>query len=51
MQSHGALKIIDKATQEVAGCTRFYGHDAQQASIHIGYTFYATRYWGKGLNH
>jgi RimJ/RimL family protein N-acetyltransferase len=51
MQSHGAFKIIDKATQEVAGSTRFYGHDEQQASIHIGYTFYATRYWGKGLNH
>jgi RimJ/RimL family protein N-acetyltransferase len=51
MQSQGAFKIIDKATNEVAGSTRFYGYDPQQDSIHIGYTFYATRYWGKGLNH
>lgn len=51
MQSHGAFKIIDKATQEVAGSTRFYEHDEQQDSICIGYTFYATRYWGKGLNY
>jgi RimJ/RimL family protein N-acetyltransferase len=51
MQSQGAFKIIDKTTGEVAGSTRFYGHDQQQDNIHIGYTFYATRYWGKGLNH
>jgi RimJ/RimL family protein N-acetyltransferase len=51
MQSHGAFKIIAKETNEVAGSTRFYGYDQQQDSIHIGYTFYATRYWGKGLNH
>jgi RimJ/RimL family protein N-acetyltransferase len=51
MQSHGAFKIIDKDSNEVAGSTRFYGYDPQQDSIHIGYTFYATQYWGKGLNH
>lgn len=46
----GALKIVDKATNAIAGSTRFYGYDAQDESILIGYTFYATRYWGKGLN-
>jgi RimJ/RimL family protein N-acetyltransferase len=51
MLSQGAFKIIDKATGQVAGSTRFYGYDQQQDSIHIGYTFYATQYWGKGLNH
>ncbi|UOQ52343.1 GNAT family N-acetyltransferase [Hymenobacter cellulosivorans] len=50
LQSGGAFKIIDKATGEVAGSTRFYGYDAADDSILIGYTFYATRYWGKGLN-
>ncbi|TGE29027.1 GNAT family N-acetyltransferase [Hymenobacter metallicola] len=50
LQSQGAFKIIDKATNEVAGSTRFYGYDEQADSILIGYTFYATRYWGKGLN-
>jgi RimJ/RimL family protein N-acetyltransferase len=46
----GALKIVDKATNSIAGSTRFYGYDAPDDSILIGYTFYATRYWGKGLN-
>ena len=50
MQSQGAFKIVDKATNEIAGCTRFYGYDEQDDSIHIGYTFFATRYWGKGFN-
>ncbi|PJJ58611.1 GNAT family N-acetyltransferase [Hymenobacter chitinivorans] len=50
LQSQGAFKIVDKATGAVAGSTRFYGPDEQDASIHIGYTFYATRYWGTGLN-
>ncbi|MFC6225841.1 GNAT family N-acetyltransferase [Hymenobacter artigasi] len=45
-----ALKIVDKATNSIAGSTRFYGYDAQDDSILIGYTFYATRYWGKGFN-
>jgi RimJ/RimL family protein N-acetyltransferase len=51
MQSRGAFKIIDKATNEVAGSTRFYDYNEQNDSILIGYTFYATRYWGTGLNH
>ncbi|MCB2379273.1 GNAT family N-acetyltransferase [Hymenobacter sp. BT635] len=50
LQSGGAFKILDKATGEVAGSTRFYGYDAADESILIGYTFYATRYWGRGLN-
>jgi RimJ/RimL family protein N-acetyltransferase len=50
MQSHGAFKIVDKATNEIAGSTRFYGYSEEDDSILIGYTFYATRYWGKGFN-
>jgi N-acetyltransferase len=50
MQSRGAFKIVERATNEVAGSTRFYGYNAQDDSILIGYTFYATRYWGKGFN-
>ena len=44
------LKIINKATSSIAGSTRFYGYNAQDDSILIGYTFYATQYWGKGFN-
>lgn len=45
-----ALKIVDKATNTIVGSTRFYGYDAQDNSILIGYTFYTTQYWGKGIN-
>jgi len=50
MESGGAFKIIDKITGEVAGSTRLYDYDEQENSIKIGYTFYATKYWGTGLN-
>ncbi len=50
MQSNGAFKIIDKNSNDVIGSTRFYDFDAQSKSILIGYTFYATKYWGKGAN-
>lgn len=50
MESKGAFKIIDKRTGEIAGSTRFYNYNQQEHSIMIGYTFYATRYWGKGIN-
>lgn len=51
LQSKGAYKIIDKVTNKVAGSTRFYDYDEKDNSILIGYTFYATEYWGKGINH
>ncbi|MGK6350964.1 GNAT family N-acetyltransferase [Parapedobacter sp. DT-150] len=50
MRSKGAFKIVDKDTGMVAGSTRFYHGGADQQDILIGYTFYATRYWGTGLN-
>ncbi|WP_126970898.1 GNAT family N-acetyltransferase [Gynurincola endophyticus] len=50
LQSQGAFKIIDKQTGNTIGSTRFYDHNEQDDSIFIGYTFYATDYWGKGIN-
>ena len=50
IESKGAFKIIDKATGEMAGSTRYYDYSEAERSILIGYTFYATRYWGKGIN-
>jgi RimJ/RimL family protein N-acetyltransferase len=50
MQSKGAFTIIDKQSGAIAGSTRFYDYNEADKSILIGYTFYATRYWGKGLN-
>ena len=50
IQSKGAFKIIDKSTNTIAGSTRIYDYNEQDNSIYIGYTFYATAYWGKGIN-
>lgn len=50
IQSKGAFKIIDKTTGDIAGSTRFYDYNEQENSLFIGYTFYATKYWGKGIN-
>jgi N-acetyltransferase len=51
MESKGAFKIIDKATGSIIGSTRFYDYTANENSILIGYTFYATAFWGTGTNH
>lgn len=51
IQSKGAFKIIDKSSNKMAGSTRIYDYNEQDNSILIGYTFYATEYWGKGINH
>ena len=50
LQSKGAFKIVDKTNDQVIGSTRFYDYDATEDSILIGYTFYGTAYWGKGIN-
>lgn len=50
MQAPGAFKIIDKATGEIAGSTRFYDYNEVENSILIGYTFYGTSFWGTGMN-
>ena len=51
IQSKGAFKIIDKSTGKVIGSTRMYDYNELDQSILIGYTFYGTAYWGKGVNH
>ena len=50
LKSGGAFKIIDKATSEVIGSTRFYDYDERQKSILIGYTFFKVSHWGQGFN-
>ncbi len=50
MASEGAFLIIDKASDEIAGSTRFYSYDEDDNSIFIGYTFYGRKFWGSKLN-
>ena len=51
IQSKGAFKIIEKTNGNRIGSSRFYDYNEREDSILIGYTFYATQYWGKGINH
>jgi N-acetyltransferase len=51
IQSRGAFKIIDRSTNKIAGSSRIYDYNEQDKSILVGYTFFATRFWGKGINH
>lgn len=50
MLSQGAFLILDKATDEVMGSTRFYDYDEKDNSIFIGYTFYGRKFWGGQYN-
>ena len=50
LQSGGAFKIIEKATGQVIGSTRFYDYNATDSSILIGYTFVMVHCWGRGIN-
>lgn len=48
--SNGAYLIVDKNSNEICGSTRFYDYDQTDKSLLIGYTFLATKWWGKGIN-
>ena len=50
MESKGAFLILDKNSEEVLGCTRFYDFNEKENNILIGYTFYGTNSWGKNVN-
>lgn len=50
MASGGAFVILDRERGEVLGSSRYYNYDGNENSIFIGYTFYGTKSWGKGIN-
>lgn len=50
IESKGALLIIEKASKEIVGCSRFYEFNPVHKSILIGYTFIARKFWGKKYN-
>lgn len=45
-----AFKIIEKATNEIIGSTRYYDYKPGNSSIAIGYTFLERKYWGGKYN-
>jgi RimJ/RimL family protein N-acetyltransferase len=50
LESGGAFVVIDRATQQIIGSTRFYGYDPEKSEIEIGWTFLAREYWGGQYN-
>jgi RimJ/RimL family protein N-acetyltransferase len=50
LESGGALVVIDRKTQEVIGSSRYFGFDAGESEIEIGWTFLARSYWGGAYN-
>ncbi len=48
--SGGAFAVLDKASNIIIGSTRFANYDADQQTIEIGYTFFATACWRTGVN-
>lgn len=50
IESKGAFKIVEKTTGDVLGSSRYYNFDENDNHIFIGYTFYGTKSWGKGIN-
>ena len=50
LASKGAFAVVDKATDEIIGSTRFAHFNADASEIEIGYTFFATTYWRTGIN-
>ncbi|MEO9462463.1 MAG: GNAT family N-acetyltransferase [Marinomonas sp.] len=47
----GALAIIDKKSDTIIGSSRFQGLSSEDGgSVEIGWTFFAVRCWGKGIN-
>ncbi|WP_290795047.1 GNAT family N-acetyltransferase [Flavihumibacter sp. UBA7668] len=50
MESKGAYKILQKQSNQIMGCTRFYDFDSTDNSILIGYTFLGRPFWNQGYN-
>jgi RimJ/RimL family protein N-acetyltransferase len=47
----GALAIIDRATGELIGSSRFQGYDpANGGSVELGWSFLSRSCWGRGYN-
>jgi RimJ/RimL family protein N-acetyltransferase len=47
----GALAVVEKASGEVVGSSRFQGYDpADGGTVEIGWTFLVRRLWGSGAN-
>jgi N-acetyltransferase len=42
--------FVDRATNRLIGSSRYYGYDAKQSEVEIGWTFIARSHWGGKTN-
>jgi RimJ/RimL family protein N-acetyltransferase len=50
LECGGAFAVLDRATGEVIGSSRYFGYDPAKSEIEIGWTFLARSYWGGTYN-
>ena len=50
METGSAFVVIDRKTGQIIGSSRYFGFDAQQSSVEIGWTFLARAFWGGEYN-
>jgi RimJ/RimL family protein N-acetyltransferase len=50
LESRGALCVLDNATGELIGSSRYYDLDEKRRVVNIGYTFIARSAWGRQYN-
>jgi RimJ/RimL family protein N-acetyltransferase len=50
IESKGALLILDKASNEVIGSTRFKPINGPDSAVEIGWSFLSRKYWGGEYN-
>jgi RimJ/RimL family protein N-acetyltransferase len=48
--SGGALAVVERATGELIGATRYDNYDVEASEVEIGWTFLARPYWGGVYN-
>jgi RimJ/RimL family protein N-acetyltransferase len=41
LASRGALLVVDRATRETIGSSRYHGYDEERSEVEIGWTFLA----------
>jgi N-acetyltransferase len=50
LASGGALVVVDRASGQVIGSSRYHGYDPERREVEIGWTFLARSHWGGEAN-
>lgn len=50
LESKEALVVLDRATGEIVGASRYHGYDEGESEVEIGWTFLVRSHWGGAVN-